>query len=560
MSTLSVHQRLVFIEAEFLQTVSKDDLAAAASFEQKWSQLRDDLETASRTNALDEDTKTLAHNIASTVNIFANSFISMRTQSENISTTLVNQLESVFDDMNLEVHVAEGSSDSSPPPASRPDPSSLPPYIEPAYRWLLKHLHNPYPNKDVKQRIADETGSSLKRVSEWFVAVRQRMGWTLMLREEFGRKRIDMVDAAHRFFISEDRFNPLPDYIRGRFVQIEASARDMYGAKFVPSALSNKLTAAVKDLTPELQEKARAERLKKLDARRAAASLGVYPSPVLSGASSPISDAGASTSGHKRSSSEASDVEYSSSKRSRTDDGPNSAAFTLPSPPYSGASSPVASRKRRLSDADAPSAKRPRNRAASDPVPVIVTLAGTPELLADWFSSDPEGETDLFNPGQLLDIKFFDPAEYEFEEPAQPVLQEVTTLPQTTLEQSETSSFDIPPDIQNMFDFPNFAADYSQSPSFVSYDSYQAAPAVYEPPSFMEPYVGGQNYDEGYLTRESVAESLAFHQMPPSHDDSYSFPDGKASGNLINVLFEQHHQGGNEYTMYQHQPAAYATS
>ena len=116
------------------------------------------------------------------------------------------------------------------------------------------------------------------------------------MREEFGRKRVDLIDAATRYYIHPNRKYPLPVYIHGKFVEMEAYAHDMYAAKFVPSALSNKLTAAVKDLTPELQEKARQERLRKVEAQREAAKLGVYPAPPASGSSSPISDPGASTS------------------------------------------------------------------------------------------------------------------------------------------------------------------------------------------------------------------------------------------------------------------------
>ncbi|KAJ7446468.1 C-terminal domain of homeodomain 1-domain-containing protein [Mycena galericulata] len=556
----SIHHRLLQIEGEFLDTISADDLESATSFAQRWNDLYLDVQASLRVDALDNETTNLAHSLASKIAIFADSFLSMRKASDNITTALTSDLEIVFD--NLEIGPPKTNSNgtdtslaSVSTPITRPDPS-LPPYIEPAYKWLLRHLHNPYPKKEVKQKIADETESSIERISEWFVDVRRRMGWTLVLREEFGRKRMDMVDAAHRYFISG---TPLPPDINGKFVQIEANAHGMYAAKFVPSALSNKLSAAVKDLTPELQEKAREERWQKLQAQREAAKLGVYPSPVSSGASSPISDPGASTSGHKRSSSDASEFDHSSNKRSRTDDGPTSDAFVLSSPPDSSPSSPT-SRKRRLSDAGAPGAKRPRIRASSDPIPVTVTLSGTPDLLADWFSSNRDGDTDLFKPGQLLDIKFFDPADLEFEEsPAtsESVLQEVTPLPQAS---EATGMVNLDAHYADLvFDFSSYAADYTDqflpsSQLFASYD-----PAVYEP-QFEEPFAGGHNYDHNYITQQSVAESFGFQSMP-SHDNpvAYSaFPDGKASSNLINGLFEQHHRGGNEHATYQ--PTPFVTS
>ncbi|KAJ7492441.1 C-terminal domain of homeodomain 1-domain-containing protein [Mycena latifolia] len=432
MSSLSIHQRLLGIENEFLNVMSHQNLNDVAAFAQKWAQLDANVKTALQLNQLQEETISLAHNVASKIAIFADSFLSIEIESDNLAHSLVNQLETAFEDMNIVVPVADSTptpQDSLPPPvAVRPDASHLPSYIEPAYRWLLKHLHNPYPSKEVKQRFADETGTSIERVSDWFVDARRRMGWTRLLREEFYRKRSALVDAARRYY-KIDGGPPLPDIIIGRFVQIDSFAQEMYAAKLEPSPLSLKLTTAIKDLTPELQEKAQEQRRQqKLQAQRDAASAAAYPSPASSGASSPISDPGASTS-RKRSSSDVSGYECSFSKRSRTDDGPSSDAFTIPSPPDSRHTSPSSSsRKRRLSDADAPGAKRPRNRAASDPIPITVTLSGTPDLLVDWFSSDKEGDTDIFNPGQLLDIKFFDPADYDIPDelaasPAEPVLQ-----------------------------------------------------------------------------------------------------------------------------------------
>ncbi|KAJ7110030.1 C-terminal domain of homeodomain 1-domain-containing protein [Mycena epipterygia] len=426
-SSPEIRQRLLSIEREFIPILSGDDVEAAVAFSQRWSQLHADVEAALHTNSLDDETSALAHSIGSKISISADLFLSFRTISGNVT----DQLERMFDDrLNLDAPAPpHPNAPDLVPTITRPD-ASLPSYIEPAYRWLLKHLHNPYPSKDVKQKFADETGSTVERISDWFVDVRRRMGWTLLLREEFGRKRNDMIDAARRFYISPDRRYPLSPDIHGRFVEMEAYAHEMYAAKFLPSALSTKLTTAVKDLTPELQEKARKERWEKLQAQREAAK---YPSPVSSGASSPISDPGASTSlaGRKRSSSEASDDYDSFRKRSRNDDG--SEGVALPSPPDSRDSTPtftsIPSRKRRLSDADtAGAAKRPRNRATSDPIPVTVTLAGTPHILADWYSSDREGDTNLFESGQLLDIKFFDPSEYEIPldtpaAPSEPVLR-----------------------------------------------------------------------------------------------------------------------------------------
>ncbi|KAF7347676.1 Homeodomain 1 [Mycena venus] len=438
MSSPTIHQRLLDIRGEFLGVFTTDNHDAAAALSLKWAH-----------------TVTLAHTLASEIAILSGSLISIRTGSTDIATELTKDLENVFDDLDLEGQTTPASDDDSSIPHMRPDPS-LPPYIEPAYKWLLKHLHNPYPKKEIKEKIADQTGSSIERISDWFVDVRRRMGWTILLREEFGRKRVDLIDAARRYYIHPNRRYPLPAYIHGKFVEMEAFAHDMYAAKFVPSALSNKLTAAVKDLTPELQEKARQERLKKAQADKEAAKLGIYPSPPASGASSPISDPGASTSyaGHKRSHSESSDDDYSANKRSRTD-----GASTLPSPSLLWL------------------LRARTNRAASDPIPVTVTLTGTPDILADWFSSD-RGDTNLFEPGQLLDIKFFDPSEFDLAEeeppaPVQPVVK--ATLPPTS--EPETLTFELPAGF-NELDLFNFDGFQPQDQVAISLETMSSSPWV----------------------------------------------------------------------------------
>ncbi|KAJ6520005.1 hypothetical protein C8R45DRAFT_953547 [Mycena sanguinolenta] len=551
----SLRQRLLDIENDLFEFVSGDSLHIDSTFKRKWAQLLADTESATQAGILDEDTKSLAHTVASKIEITAN---------------LVNKLDSAFDSLDLDAlavpddfHASsESETDPTPipqPPSIRSDPS-LPPYIEPAYKWLLKHLHNPYPKKSIKEKIADETGSTIERISDWFVDVRRRMGWTTLLREEFGRKRTDLIDAATRHFIGTADKSPLPVDIHGKFVQMEVYAQDMYAAKFMPSALSNKMTAAVKDLTPELQEKARLERLQKLKAQREAAK---YPSPAPSGSSSPTSDAS-----RKRAYSEVSDEDgASSSKRLRTDDG----AFALPSPPYSSHSSPT-SRKRRLSDTGAPASKRPRTNARVVSDPIVVTLSGTPDILADWFSSDSPGNTNIFEPGQLLDIQFFDPEQFAFtaeEEPEPPaplapvIVQTIAPPMPENLTFDMSSGFDISGDLQS-FDTDDFFKEFLQEPPLVIQPTSFAPdmfinpsvsvvnPGVWQADSqpFLNPMAG--TYDTGFVP---FAEPYGLESFEQVYSAPGQFPDGKASGNFINGLLAQQdtqqYHNQNDFALYQ---------
>ncbi|KAJ7631134.1 hypothetical protein FB45DRAFT_557844 [Roridomyces roridus] len=264
-----------------------------------------------------------------------------------------------------------------------------PSYIEPAYEWLLNHLDNPYPKTAVKQKIADDTGFSLEHICGWFVEARRRIGWTQLLREEFSRRRGDMVDAAERFFVRPDPESPLLPAIGPKFAQIRACAEHMYTAKFIPSAFPDK----IKDPTREVQADAQG----KLQAQREAA----RSPPAEFNPSFPVSDEGASMS-HEHSTSGATHGEHLSNKRLRIDDGRNAIVFR-PSPAYSVPSFPRTC-KRPLSDADESDAKRVRVRATSEAATLSLTLSGTPDLLADWFSSNSTGDTDLLEPDTIRSL------------------------------------------------------------------------------------------------------------------------------------------------------------
>ncbi|KAJ7603304.1 C-terminal domain of homeodomain 1-domain-containing protein [Roridomyces roridus] len=508
MSIADLAAQLSGLEVEFLDVLSTNDLAATSAFARKWTELHAALET--HADSLDEVTKSTAHTLASKINILSDLFLSMEIK--------VVELEAELDSLDLDAPnpPPRDPTPKSPSPTpqslpSRPD-SSYPPYIEPCYKWLLGHLWNPYPKKAVKQKIADETGSSLDRISEWFVDARRRMGWTQLLREEFNRKRADMVHAAECYFVRPDPENPLLPIVDAKFAEIQAYAEDMYAAKFIPSALSNKLSAAVKDLTPELQAKAREEKWKRLQAQREAAKLGIYPSPATSGPSSPVEGAS-----RKRTASDALD-DFSSNKRSRNDDG----ATSLPSPPYSGPSSPT-SRKRRLSDADESDAKRVRVRATSDTAALSVTLSGTPDILADWFSTNNTGDTDLFKPGQLLDIKLFDPSDLEFDEPPSPQSTALATPPET---------FDV-----TSFEIENF--DFTSLDALLPAQQQSLLPDTLPFPLLPEPAIfdSSSNYGDNF-----------------NFATGYTFDNNYLSDIFSGApLLDHNPKGGNQYATFQSQ-------
>lgn len=173
----------------------------------------------------------------------------------------------------------------SPPHLSDLSRTSIPPYIQPAYSWLLNNLHNPYPSKHIRAAISLETKSDRKHIDSWFVDARKRMGWKTLAKKHFSNKRTDIIDAATRFFVQEDSKRPLDPNLELEFAAIETSAKDLYSDKFSETLLAAKLDVAVKDMTPEMKtqarenEKRRRQEEKVEQAERSMRDVSAYPSP-----------------------------------------------------------------------------------------------------------------------------------------------------------------------------------------------------------------------------------------------------------------------------------------
>ena len=145
----------------------------------------------------------------------------------------------------------------------------MPPYIRPAYTWLLSNLHNPYPSRETKAAIAEESGSSPKDIDNWFINVRRRVGWNKLRAKYFENKRSLIVDAATRFFkevpqalhssaTHSSDINPKTNY-ESEFKSIENTARDLYPQKLFETPLAAKHHESGRALTPEAKDRAQVE-------------------------------------------------------------------------------------------------------------------------------------------------------------------------------------------------------------------------------------------------------------------------------------------------------------
>ncbi|KAL1708310.1 hypothetical protein EV121DRAFT_277281 [Schizophyllum commune] len=115
-------------------------------------------------------------------------------------------------------------------------PLAAPERLEPCYNWLASHLHNPYPTREEREALARECDRTVPAITAWFVAARQRIGWSQLRATRFGRSQILMVAAASRFWPERDTTRPLPPDLELRFAEVEANVKSFYTDSLQPSA------------------------------------------------------------------------------------------------------------------------------------------------------------------------------------------------------------------------------------------------------------------------------------------------------------------------------------
>ncbi|KAG6839539.1 hypothetical protein C0991_001777 [Blastosporella zonata] len=433
--------------------------------------------------SLSNSTITKAYILANRVHIVVQTFLELEELAEKLSASSLNTSPYPFASEELS-------------PLSDLHEPALPSYIRPSYDWLVENIHNPYPTTSVRDTIAQKSRATRKDVDNWFIDARKRIGWNTTRKIHFSNKRVDIVDAATRFYADDEKLT-LGQDVELAFISIMKNAKDLYSDKFGETPLASKLATVVKDLTPQTKAEAKAERMRQLQLKK---DRDAYPSPdrspeptrlspvpcddeVNNDASLPIS----STNRKRRSPSrEPLDSEQSEeprpAKRSRFDvpitppagitisiglsspapsvDKPlqvvgSSTSLSPPSPTPVGSS-----RKRRLSESDGQGApKRPRNiqaglrlQAVSDPM----SLASSNLLFEDsffdgWFQQTFDlPEVDDISPsgfsvelGSLSDFDCDTPAETRSATPE--YTEQVPEQAEQTFQPTTIEVVDIPP-------------------------------------------------------------------------------------------------------------------
>jgi hypothetical protein len=295
-----IDERLSRSEEQFLHAIAVGGVALS-NFQDEWATLLADIDYEAKTNHVDNATTTFRSVVASRVLLLSEHLLNFQVDADVMESTFEAQLESIFARVDISDNdisnrtpstPASGSSDICHSPQDRITPS----YIELAYKWLLNNLHDPYPSKEIRNSIHVESGISRKGLDAWFIDARKRIGWNTLRRQHFSNKRVDIVEAATRFFLQggaertlDLSIDPTPN-LDIEFVSIETRAKDLYSDKFSESTLAAVLDVSVKDLTPEAKAEARSagkarrqrEREAKYQVQQDAQAASSYPSPARS--------------------------------------------------------------------------------------------------------------------------------------------------------------------------------------------------------------------------------------------------------------------------------------
>ena len=256
----NIPERLRLFESELITALSSDT-STLDSFPNRFSTLMNDFEEALRLQCLDASSISIAHTLASRIQIIGKHFLKLRSEFETITAGFKDDLDDIFSRPSRssspshsprlsKTSLSQDSNPSSSSPeknlaGSPQDP--FPAYVAPSYKWLLKNLHDPYPSNQVKSSISHSAGASLKHISAWFVNARRRIGWTTLSRKYFSNHRSETVDAASRALVKEDPKRPLDSNIILEFMTLKAAAEDLYSEKFRKSILVGKLDVVIKD-------------------------------------------------------------------------------------------------------------------------------------------------------------------------------------------------------------------------------------------------------------------------------------------------------------------------
>ena len=297
-----LRQTLLTVEGKFLEAIEKGS-DALSSFVTTWSTIQNDIMKAKEQSTLEQETITLANNVATNIAVLGQGFLDFETSSVGFYSCLVSESR-VLMDAELQARRRKSNCSSSTSPvsllysrvakpslqaprhptttpvistlptilpsrhpstgsltgssSSASDPNPLPEFIEHAYKFFVVNIFNPYPTREEKEAIVNQTTDrhvTLSSISNWFTNARRRCGWAQILKRRCDGNRDQMVDLATRVFIEPDPNHPVDPQIVKEMMEMKESLESMYEGKIRTSVWMNEIEEMEEELiNPILKE------------------------------------------------------------------------------------------------------------------------------------------------------------------------------------------------------------------------------------------------------------------------------------------------------------------
>ncbi|TCD62978.1 hypothetical protein EIP91_006160 [Steccherinum ochraceum] len=212
-------------EAPFNFLSSCSSSATLEEFDRAWQALRSDVDEAIRSSSLGPKDISLAHATAAQIATLGEGLTGIDNITSTMSVALVDDLEHILSQMTLHDTVDQLSA----PSLRRQTPkrSSLL-YIAPAYSWVVKNIHDPYPPVSVKRALAEEARVTVSFLNDWFKEVRRRIGWVSLCKDHFQGSRALAVEVAQQVFASPGGSIRCSPPILASFELMESRLRDLF--------------------------------------------------------------------------------------------------------------------------------------------------------------------------------------------------------------------------------------------------------------------------------------------------------------------------------------------
>ncbi|KAK0458696.1 homeobox KN domain-containing protein, partial [Armillaria novae-zelandiae] len=196
----AISDRLSGVLDTFFLSQIPDDTCSPDEFNLRLEQLFQDTLQGHSGGTIDKKTVDLAYAIADTIETLSESLLELDFSDERIADRYKHTFSDVVDRQKTIIPSF---------PSTSCNKFSAATYIEPAYRWLVDNLHNPYPSREVRHKICRDTNTANKDLDNWFTNARRRIGWNTLLKS-FDSDRDRLVEAATACFGEEkNQYDPI---------------------------------------------------------------------------------------------------------------------------------------------------------------------------------------------------------------------------------------------------------------------------------------------------------------------------------------------------------------